>query len=233
MTTRSVKFNSKTLKINTRSDADNSVFEEIFIDRDYKNIDDKITNKFDESQIILDIGAHTGMFSIYAATLNPKAKIYAFEPEEENFQLMKKNIKENRIKNIITKNLALSKTDGEITLMISKDSHNHSLYLDSKDSDTLETKKIRSTSLSRIFTKFRIEEVQLAKIDCEGAEFEILLETEDKILKKIKNFIIEYHQFKAEFDPNKLISRLNKLGFKTQKFPSRYDKRMGMILGSV
>jgi len=65
-----------------------------------------------EGKIIIDIGAHIGKYSIIASKINPNAKIYAIEPEKDNFNLLNKNIKLNKVKNIFPIKVALSDKKG-------------------------------------------------------------------------------------------------------------------------
>src|SRR5688572_16229123 len=58
--------------------------------------------------VILDIGGHIGSFSIWAAQQASKGKVYTFEPNRENFQLLKENKKLNRATNLHIFNLAVS-----------------------------------------------------------------------------------------------------------------------------
>ncbi|EKE19063.1 MAG: hypothetical protein ACD_9C00154G0002, partial [uncultured bacterium] len=77
-----IQFNKRKLSILLNSDADESVFHEIFTERDYQKIEPHIKNA---KTLIVDIGAHIGLFSLYANVLNPNIKILSYEPEENNF----------------------------------------------------------------------------------------------------------------------------------------------------
>jgi len=54
--------------------------------------------------------------------------------------------------------------------------------------------------------------IDLVKLDCEGAEFPILLETPAEVLQKVKKRVIEYHA-----DPEPLEKRLQELGYHVQR----------------
>ncbi len=214
--TKQIKYNNQQVTITVRSDADDSVFNEIFVERDYKDIEPVIKNAKNQ---IIDIGGHTGMFAIYARTLNPNVPIITYEPSQENFTTLKENLKQNHIKNVTTKNLAVSDKQGQATLYLSEDSHNHSLTQKTEKTQTTQT-----TTLTNIIKT----QTDLVKIDAEGAEFEIIESTPIETLKLIKTIYIEYHQK----DPTPLIQKLQKAGHKTQKTPSHYDKSMGFILAN-
>ncbi|MBP7670852.1 FkbM family methyltransferase [Candidatus Gracilibacteria bacterium] len=204
------------LKLQLETIADKSVYDEVFRDHDYGILDDIIKKA---QMPILDIGAHIGLFSLYAATLNPQIQIHAFEPDTRNYQKLKDHLKENKIKNVTPKNLALSDQVGECDFYLSEDSHNHSLIPITE----APIQKIHTTTLEKITAK----QSSLAKIDIEGAEFPVILNSTDQTLRQIHNYCIEYHA-----DPEPLIARLQKIGYKTQKFPSRYDKRFGLLLAT-
>lgn len=203
------------------TDADESVFEEVFVDMDYKLLDDVIKGA---KNCILDIGAHIGCFSVYSSFLNPDVGIFAFEPELSNFALLKEHLKNNGAKNVKAKNLAVWSGDGAGKLFISEDSHNHSLV---KNGGVGEI-NVNFISLQRAL--FTFNKCDLVKMDCEGAEFEIFRNTPLDVLKKVSVFYIEYHLYDDGFDKNELVSILQRAGFKTRMTPSFYSTEMGFIL---
>jgi hypothetical protein len=48
-------------------------------------------------------------------------------------------------------------------------------------------------TLARIIEDMKIDRIRLCKIDCEGAELDILKQVTEKELRKIDSFVIEYH----------------------------------------
>lgn len=221
---KKIKINGRELTVDLREEADESVFREIFLDKDYRIVDQIIVNA---KAPILDIGGHIGLFSIYAATLNPHVTIFTFEPEEKNYQHLKNHLKTNNIKNVQTKMLAVSDKEEEGQLFISDDSHNHSLV-----SGDAKSQKVSMTTLARLIEKNHLERISLAKIDCEGAEYQIILSSPDEVLKKIDNFYIEYHIYKPEMNPQKISQKLQNLGYKVKQSPSSYSKDLGFIFAT-
>lgn len=56
----------------------------------------------DPSKNILEIGAHCGTSTlVYLSFLNPEQKIYAYEPQKELFELLKRNIEQNNLQDRI------------------------------------------------------------------------------------------------------------------------------------
>jgi FkbM family methyltransferase len=227
MKTRTLTLNKKEITAQIRSEADESVFEEIFIDRDYKLLDPAITKA---KTLILDIGAHTGYFAIYASALNPTTQILSFEPELSNFKLLKENLKQNRIHNAKAKNLAVAGKEGTRTLILSEDSHNHSL-IEEAANNPKETITIQTTTLDKILSNATT--CDLVKMDVEGAEYEILAATQPETFAKIKTLFIEYHEFTPDQNHKTLTRTLEKQGFKTQTQQNHYDKRLGYIIATI
>jgi|GEM_PF-824793 len=246
-----VKIFGKDVEVLVESDADNSVFEEIFVDKDYGICDEVIKKAGGLSGCaILDIGAHKGYFSIYASVLcGANVKIFSYEPEEKNFAVLKENLKMNRVKNVFAKNVAVTGNDGMRELFLSVDSHNHSVFgqaMESQvdivdDESVVSSRKVNCVSFSTIVLKHIVKEgcdnIGLVKMDCEGAEFEILESVDagfggvsgEEIFKKIKSFCIEYHEFLPEMRAEKLVNILRKYGYKVDVKKSHYDNRMGFI----
>ena len=224
MEIKKTQINNKTLQIVLETDADKSVFDEILVDKDYKDLEKHLK----ETPLpVIDIGAHIGIFAVYAAYLNSKLKIFAYEPDERNYKLAKENIKKNRLQNVQIKNYAISDIDGEITFYVNEDSHNHSIFSGTKGQ--VEDQTITSRPLSKIA---KAPKYSLLKLDAEGAEYPIILNSDDEVLKKFEMIYIEYHDHQQGFTYKKLVQKLKNAGFKTQQKPSIYDNHLGFILAS-
>src|SRR5438874_10004347 len=70
------------------SNSDLLMFEQIFYRKDYD------VNVPVDPKIIVDLGANVGFASVYFANRFPAAKIFALEPNTDNFAIACKNIKE-------------------------------------------------------------------------------------------------------------------------------------------
>jgi FkbM family methyltransferase len=179
---------------------------------------------------IIDIGAHVGMFSVYCSVLNPDAKIFAYEPDEDNFEAMKDNLKDNNVKNVVAKNVAVGGKMESRTLYVSNDSHNHSLLsADAAGDFSGEEKMVNVVTLERILEQNRLSKVSLVKMDCEGAEFEILENLSAAAFAAVENFYVECHRYTFEMNPDKLRNIFQKNGFRVEMWSNHYDKRMGFI----
>ena len=63
--------------------------------------------------LVIDIGAHSGIYSLVAASANKQSSIVAFEPHPNNFDLLSKNIQINEFSNITSDNRAISNKTGK------------------------------------------------------------------------------------------------------------------------
>ena len=71
-----------------------------------------------DSDIVIDIGAHIGLFALFASQFCKQGKIFCFEPIKENYELLVENINSNKIKNIIPFNFAVSNTSDSVKLFL-------------------------------------------------------------------------------------------------------------------
>lgn len=228
MRNKEFKFNKQMTNIFYRDESDLSVIDEIFVDKMYRCTESIILNS---KYPILDIGSHIGLFSIYASVLNPNAKIIALEPENDNYILMKENLKLNHCNNVTTRQLALTSNDEKtVPLYVNENSHNHST-LTPKHLTTLPPDHIDvpATTLENLILTNSLENISLFKMDIEGAEYEIIESLKPSTLKLIHNIVVEYHEFenKTRFVLENII---RKHGFSVEHFPNNYDKRFGLLL---
>ncbi len=247
MLERVIKFNGKTLKFLYRDESDQSVIDEFFVDKMYRSVEYQISNiKYP----ILDIGAHIGIFSIYASILNPQSQIFAIEPEPENFKLLKHNLKLNGCKNVKAIHAALVpnchaelvsaslsshgkiskqvRDDNTITLYLSKNTHNHSTVLVSTD-----YVQVPAINLERLIKENKIKKIGLLKMDMEGAEFEIISNIKYPIFNHIQNLVVEYHHAPHGVQGKSadyLTNIIRPHGFSVEHFPNKFDKKLGLLI---
>jgi len=163
-----------------------------------------------DNDSIIDIGGHIGLFSLLVSQKAKHANVYSFEPMEDNFNMLKTNLELNNIKNVFPFNLAVSKNSDEINLFLSDDESAHSII--SKKSESI---TVKSISLQKIFDENKIDACKLLKLDCEGAEYEIIESLPSEYLNKIQNMTIEYHLADSRPDLVKnLVSKIKQSGFK-------------------
>ncbi len=158
--------------------------------------------------VAIDIGANIGTFSILAAKQHPAVKVYAFEPFAENVTMLKKNVALNKLEEqvaVFQSGIANKKGKRELSI----DAENtgaHSLYGKGKKVS------IAVTTLTEVFKKQKIQACDFLKIDCEGAEFEILYSAE-RVLRKVRTITCEFHEYFNTGNVEELVKFLEKQGF--------------------
>ena len=182
--------------------------------------------KINKNDIIIDVGAHIGLFSLLASKSCFAGKIFSYEPINENFEILMQNIKSNKLKNIFPFNLAVSKNTSNVKLFLDKDESAHSIFQKNTSYVTVE-----SISLQKIFDDNDINFCKILKLDCEGAEYEIIDSLPDKYFEKIQNMIIEYHLADSKPELGKdLISKIKNAGFQITTRPHHND--MGLLIAT-
>lgn len=120
-------------------------------------------------KVIIDAGANMGASALYFATRYPEATVYAIEPEPGNFELLRENCRDR--KNVVPVQAALSAADGPITLRGSVGQD----YAFSTARGTGEfAVEVEGVSMQSLLMRFGIRQVDLLKLDIEGAERDIM-----------------------------------------------------------
>lgn len=128
-----------------------------------------------ESQVILDIGANTGVYSLVAKALSPKAQVYGFEPVERVFQKFKYNNELNKF-GIFCYDFAISNQDGEALIYEIPSEHVYSVTVNKNttQNEKANSTEIKTKKLSTFIKEQKIDRVDLMKIDVETHEAEVL-----------------------------------------------------------
>ena len=150
--------------------------------------DDGTYNKLPlEEKIVIDIGACTGDTSVLFALCGAK-KIIAVEPFPKNFQMLQKNIKENGL------------TDKIVPILGACGSHSGSIIIDPAYSSTMRSNlkefdkgvSVPILTLEQIANENAVDDAIL-KLDCEGCEYDVILDANTSFLRKFSHIQIEYH----------------------------------------
>ncbi|HLF54672.1 MAG TPA: FkbM family methyltransferase [Candidatus Nanoarchaeia archaeon] len=166
-----------------------------------------------KTDTVVDVGGHIGSFSLLAA--KNARKVYTFEPSPNNYAQLVKNAKINGFKNMNPINQAVASKKGTLKLYIDPlNTAANSLY---QKSDKYVS--VKATTLPEFFKKNKITKCDFLKLDCEGAEYDILLNLDAKTLGKIKKIVCEYHEplsfgiKNPEFTPENVAAHLRKNKF--------------------
>lgn len=165
-----------------------SIYKDVFLLGDYRP---KMANN---EPTILDCGSHIGISVLYFKKMFPLSKIIAFEPNPENFGLLKLNLKQNGFEDINVVNAAVSDKTGEINSYVTKDIKNPWTWGDSAVKNLwYDPKKYHSVKVGAVrLSSYVNKEIDFIKLDIEGLEEKVLREISKK-LDMVREIILEFH----------------------------------------
>ena len=180
---------------------------------------------------IFELGANVGYYALLEAKLiGESGKIYAVEPEKNNFTILKKNIELNRLKNIKVDNIAISDKDGQYPLYVTANSNLHSM-IKPKSGDYREEMVVTKSVDSYLAEKGGINYLRM---DIEGYEFQAL-QGMDNTLKNnpgLKLFIeLHAHLMKTK-QTIAILQKLKSFGFEII-YTITHDNYLRSVLGEV
>ena len=142
------------------------IYKEIFADGDY----DLMLSTKDPN--IIDVGANTGLFALRVKQLFPDSHVICVEPEPNNCAKLHRLLRENRIEGVQVLQAAMaSKTGTAILYLHPYNIGGHSLIQQGPDWNPLSVELLSLQDALRLFPNNRCD---LMKLDCEGAEYDIL-----------------------------------------------------------
>ncbi len=127
--------------------------------------------------VIIDIGAHIGLFSVIAAQVAGKAgKVYAFEPAPATFALLQKTVVINHDEQVIeTFQKAVGKENGKIIFFVSDgQADNSNSLVNYKNDRPMHGIDVAVTTIDNFVQEKNIRKLDFIKIDVEGAEYDTL-----------------------------------------------------------
>jgi len=213
--------NGQRLKLRTNS-TDFYAFVNVWIVEEYR----KDGFEIGKNDAVIDIGGHVGIFSVYASQFCKNGQIVSFEPIKDNFVLLQENIELNKLANVKTFNVAVAGKKDRIKIYHSDDQSAYTVY--GSNQNYIETDAI---PLKEILDSNHIERCGLLKLDCEGAEYEILASLPDEYFNRIDRICMEYHPVKSSSERLiELTARLEKLEYKITTIP--YSDGLGLLFAN-
>ena len=188
---------------------DEIVIKEIFDENVYETPFDSLDGK-----IVLDIGANIGAYSIYAGLAG--ATVYAYEPDDQNHEMLLKNIKLNNLQDQITVyHEAIFDKTGEAQLYNGQGAS----FIKGNKTPTPEAKrvldlgktpeqKIKTVTLSEAVKRIG-KKIDVCKVDIEGSEYKLFNAAPRQAMNSIKFITMEFHSA-DDVTYGKLIAKLQR-----------------------
>jgi FkbM family methyltransferase len=158
-------------------------------------MDIEFNYKLNSSSVVFDIGGYRGDFAHWIRK-KYNCGVHVFEPIKEHFKYILERFKDDPM--YWPYHVALEDTDKVEDIYISDNSSG--LYT---ASDNTESIKVRD--IINFIKAFKLNRIDLIKMNCEGSEYKIIdrLKLNDWI-KNIDNFVIQFHDI-PRFDKQKYI----------------------------
>lgn len=150
------------------------------------------TISFQPEDIVIDVGAHVGIVSLYLAKRWPFLRIFAFEPHPANHANFVENLRLNNVSNVCLFRQAIT-ADGRSIMLRCVDSNTGGATAVFDVAGACTVGPVESVTLQDIFerTVAPAQRCRLLKIDCEGMEYEIL---PSPVLDRVDFLAAEFHE---------------------------------------
>jgi FkbM family methyltransferase len=180
---------------------------EIFVDQIYN------TKKNAEINSVLDLGSNIGLSVMYFKMQFPNVAINAFEPDKNSFVLLKKNVEQNNLQNVVLQEAAISSESGFLYAAetAGKASVNSQFVINGNE----ETNRVVSKNIEEVL-KINFDVV---KMDIEGGEWNLFRKIIDKnLIIKANHWFVEFHEIEKNRNSfEEIIKCFEKNGYGLEK----------------
>jgi FkbM family methyltransferase len=167
--------------------SDLGVFRQIFIDREYRCLDD-----VRDPKLIIDCGANVGYASAYFLARFPQSRVIAVEPDASNFAVLQENLAPYSGRTTLIQSGVWSTETG---LVMSEET-----FADGREwaytvrpSRAGETPTMQAVDIGGLLSRSGFERICILKIDIEGAEREVFRTNYQSWIDKVDRLVIELH----------------------------------------
>lgn len=185
------------------------IYQEIFVDRCYD-----LPFRLPLQPVIVDVGSNTGLFILRMKQLYPDARIFGFEPLPANYSQLRTNIKASALRDVFVFDSGVGGRARTETL------HVHPRNLGGNSIIASEAMSGRGLPITiidveQMLAKTPDSRCDLLKLDCEGAELEIMQAITPKIADRIMTIVFE--PTPTLYDVHDVVRHLESVGYVVSK----------------
>lgn len=193
----SMKFGSGPMKLTSkylrnpvfarRQSSDLLVFDQIFVEREYSCLD-----HIGEARSIMDLGANCGFSSAYFLSRYPQARLVSVEPDSGNFAMLTRNTKPYDDRILRLEGAVWSENT---RLNFDEDTTGQGVEWgrQTRPAEDVATAGVQAWDVPTLMSMAGFGEVDILKIDIEGAEAAVFSAPDLSWLDRVKNIVIEIH----------------------------------------
>jgi FkbM family methyltransferase len=163
---------------------------------------------------VIDVGANVGCFTLLAARrVGPTGRVIAVEPEESTYRQLVRNVEINGLTNVLPIHAAIGASEGTATLRTNTNALFSSLYSSVNQVPVAGgEQRVPMTTLEKLMDSHGIQTCAYLKLDCEGAEHDIVRTMTRTLAGRVKQITLELHAVPG-VDAGSLQSKLVSLGY--------------------
>lgn len=177
----------------------------------------------DRDSVVVDVGANIGAYTVFAARAGASA-VVSYEPNPEAYRTLRANISANGLENVTAHQVGVGGSDGVANVSPSSSPYNR-LGADVSDAVSVDVRSIGGVVSDDVASR-----VDLLKLDCEGAEYEIVAAITSEMASQISRIRMEFEP--GEGDITSMVSHLGDVGYSTELL-SREPNRLWMVRGAA
>jgi FkbM family methyltransferase len=192
-----------------------------------------LLEEIESDDVFFDIGANTGLYTLFAAKRRSAARVVSFEPYPPNVRLLKRDAERNELLNVDVRSEALSDSAGTVEFDQPEQEDagygSGSIEIDSGDSDS--TVKVPAKNGDELIANDEVPTPNLIKIDVEGAEPLVIEGLESALSNPDCRLVYcEIHRGDVEYRPSigdfgmtltDMKTRFEEFGFEVEELQSR------------
>jgi FkbM family methyltransferase len=222
--TRLLRLRHPALVIAVQNAMEAWIVKETCLDRCYERMGTPILDGW----CIVDLGAAVGDFALLAAHCAPHGVIHAYEPQPDLFTRLAANLRHNAAAQVNAFAEAVGARTGPMTVMTGA-TWAPQLRASAADMHTATALTVAGVTLADVVARLPGGVCDLLKIDCEGAEYEILPAAAPALWPRIRRIVMEYHDGIAGHAHGELVTLLEQQGYRAHCHPSPVRRKIGFL----